>query len=77
MAVRLDTPFAAIEDRVGEIIKDVARVISFGVGRTNEEQVEHELFDDGDAWQKSDMEAYRQKAGAQLGTVGSVTTTST
>jgi tRNA-splicing ligase RtcB len=71
MAVRLDTPFAAIEDRVGAIIKDVSRVISFGVGRSNEERVEHQLFDDGEAWKESDMEAYRQKAVAQLGTVGS------
>jgi tRNA-splicing ligase RtcB len=71
MAVRLDTPFDAIEDRVGAIIKDVARVISFGVGRSNEERVEHALFDDGEAWKESDMEAYRPKAVAQLGTVGS------
>jgi tRNA-splicing ligase RtcB len=71
MAVRLDTPFAAIEDQVGAIIRDVARVISFGVGRSNEERVEHDLFDDTDAWRESDMEAYRQKAVAQLGTVGS------
>lgn len=71
MAVRLDTPYSAIQDRIGEIIKDVSRIISFGVGRTNEERVEHQLFDDGDAWRESDMEAYRQKAGAQLGTVGS------
>src|SRR5712671_2133227 len=71
MAVRLDTPFAAIKDRVGAIIKDVSSVISFGVGRTNEERVEHALFDDAEAWKASDMEAYRQKAAAQLGTVGS------
>lgn len=71
MAARLDTPFAAIEDTVGDIIKDVARIISFGIGRTNEERVEHALFDDGDAWRESDMAAYRQKAMAQLGTVGS------
>jgi tRNA-splicing ligase RtcB len=71
MAVRLDTPFAAIEDKIGAIIKDVARVISFGIGRSNEERVEHQLFDDGEAWKESDMEAYRQKAVAQLGTVGS------
>jgi tRNA-splicing ligase RtcB len=71
MAVRLDTPFCAIEDRVGQIIKDVSRTISFGVGRTNEERVEHELFDDAEAWTASDMESYRQKAAAQLGTVGS------
>ncbi len=71
MAVRLDTPYGAIEDKVGAIIKDVGRVISFGVGRSNEERVEHALFDDGDAWRESDMETYRQKAVAQLGTVGS------
>src|SRR5258707_2623150 len=71
MAVRLDAPFAAIADRVGNIIKDVSSVISFGVGRTNEERVEHELFDDAEAWKESDMEAYRPKAVAQLGTVGS------
>src|SRR5690349_2377895 len=71
MAARLDTPFAAIEDNIGDIIKDVARTISFGIGRTNEERVEHDLFDDGDAWRESDMAAYRQKAVAQLGTVGS------
>jgi tRNA-splicing ligase RtcB len=71
MAVRLDTPYSAIEDKVGAIIKDVSRVISFGVGRTNEERVEHDLFDDGDAWKESDMGAYRQKAVTQLGTVGS------
>ena len=71
MAVRLDTPFSAIVDRVGPIIRDVARTISFGVGRTNEERVEHALFDDADAWRESDMGEYRQKAVAQLGTVGS------
>jgi len=71
MAVRLDTPYEAIADKVGVLIKDVARVISFGIGRSNEERVEHKLFDDGDAWKESDMEAYRQKAVAQLGTVGS------
>jgi len=71
MAIRLDTPFNAVEDRVGAIIKDVSRTISFGVGRTNEEQVDHELFDDAETWAASDMESYRQKAAAQLGTVGS------
>jgi tRNA-splicing ligase RtcB (3'-phosphate/5'-hydroxy nucleic acid ligase) len=71
MAVRLDVPFTTIADRVGPIIKDVAKTISFGLGRRNEERVEHELFDDGDAWRESDMQAYRQKAVGQLGTVGS------
>jgi tRNA-splicing ligase RtcB (3'-phosphate/5'-hydroxy nucleic acid ligase) len=68
---RLDTPFAAIHDNLGEIIRDISRTISFGVGRTNEERVDAELFDDADAWRESDMESYRQKAANQLGTVGS------
>src|ERR1700724_917131 len=71
MAVRLDTRFIDIEDRVAPILADVRKVISFGVGRVNEERVEHELFDDGDAWRESGMGEYRQKAAAQLGTVGS------
>lgn len=71
MAVRLDTKFSDVESRSQEIAKDIARIISFGVGRTNEERVEHDLFDDGDAWRESDMGEYRQKAVSQLGTVGS------
>jgi tRNA-splicing ligase RtcB (3'-phosphate/5'-hydroxy nucleic acid ligase) len=71
MAVRLDVQFATIADRVGPIIRDVAKTISFGIGRRNEERVEHALFDDADAWRESDMQAYRQKAVTQLGTVGS------
>jgi tRNA-splicing ligase RtcB (3'-phosphate/5'-hydroxy nucleic acid ligase) len=38
MAVRLDTPFGQIEHNVGAIIKDVHRIISFGVGRNNGER---------------------------------------
>jgi tRNA-splicing ligase RtcB len=71
MAVRLDTPFAAIEDCVGAILADVRRVISFGVGRGNAERAEHALFDDAEAWREADMGEYRQKARSQLGTVGS------
>lgn len=71
MAIRLDTPFSAIQDRVPEIIRDVARIISFGIGRSNAEKVDHELFDDDEAWRISDREDYRQKAVSQLGTVGS------
>jgi tRNA-splicing ligase RtcB len=70
MAIRLDAPFHAIADRVGPIIKDVTRSISFGIGRSNEERVGHELLDD-DAWRASGMEDYRKRAAAQLGTVGS------
>jgi tRNA-splicing ligase RtcB (3'-phosphate/5'-hydroxy nucleic acid ligase) len=71
MAVQLDTPFADIKDRAGAILDDVRRVISFGIGRANAERAEHELFDDASAWHEADMQAYRQKAESQLGTVGS------
>jgi tRNA-splicing ligase RtcB len=71
MAARLDTPFESIRDVAPLLARDIAKAISFGVGRTNVERVEHELFDDGFAWLESDMEGYRQKAAAQLGTVGS------
>ena len=71
MAVRLDIPFVAIRDNVMPIARDIAKSISFGIGRTNDERVDHELFDDADGWKASGMEDYRQKAAAQLGTVGS------
>src|SRR6185436_1400882 len=69
MAVRLDLPYSAIQDRIGPIMRDISRQVSFGVGRTNDERAEHALFDDTEAWQASDMEDYKQKAVAQLGTV--------
>ncbi len=71
LAVRLDTPFAAVAQRIEAILGDVRRVISFGVGRRNAERVEHALLDDEDAWVAADMLPYRQKASGQLGTVGS------
>ena len=71
MAVRLDTRFAEVAARAGTILDDIRRVVSFGVGRANAERAEHALFDDADAWRDADMVDYRQKAAAQLGTVGS------
>lgn len=71
MAVRLDTPFAEIRERVPAILGDIRSAISFGVGRANAERAEHALFDDDEAWAASGMEDYRQKAAAQLGTAGS------
>jgi len=71
MAVQLDLPFSKIKSRVDVIARDIASSISFGIGRKNETRVEHALFDDEEAWKKSDMEFYRDKAVGQLGTVGS------
>jgi tRNA-splicing ligase RtcB len=70
LAARLDTPFPAIADRVPEILGEIRRVISFGIGRANAERVAHPLLDDEEAWAASGMADYRAKAEAQLGTIG-------
>lgn len=71
MAVKIDVPYSSIQHRVRDIIADIHKTISFGVGRVNNERVEHELFDDAFAWNMADRDDYRMKALAQLGTVGS------
>lgn len=71
MAVRLDVPFEAVQDRVGLIVERIASEISFGVGRSNEERVENDLFDDGEAWIAADAAHLKELARNQLGTVGS------
>ncbi|MBY0336044.1 MAG: RtcB family protein [Acetobacteraceae bacterium] len=71
MAVRLDTPCAAIRDAAPRILADIRRHVSFGIGRVNAERPAHPVLDDDAAWAASGMEDYRQKAAAQLGTVGS------
>ena len=69
MAVRLDTPYAAVKDKAGPILKDVSRAISFGVGRRNAERVEHELFD-SPLWEQAGTAHLKKMAAEQLGTVG-------
>lgn len=71
MAECLDTPFAAIAERVGTLLADIRANVSFGVGQVNDARPEHALFDDGDSWRAAGMEDYREKARTQLGTVGS------
>lgn len=69
-AIRLDTKYDEIKDSTRLILDDITRSISFGVGRVNDEPIEHAIFDDEAAWQESGMEDYRKKAVHQLGTVG-------
>jgi tRNA-splicing ligase RtcB len=71
LAARLDVRKAEIEDRIGTIAKDVARTVSFGLGRTNAEKVEHPLLDDEAAWRAAGVESLKSMARNQLGTVGS------
>ncbi len=69
-AVLTDMPADEARRRIDAIMDDIWSTISFGVGRKNAEPVDHELFDD-DAWQLPPVRALRDKAAAQLGTVGS------
>ncbi len=71
MAVRLDTPYSSIAANIGAILADIQRVVSFGVGRKNEERVEHALFDNDELWKAADVVDLKSMAQAQLGTVGS------
>src|SRR5215468_251238 len=71
MAVKLDVPKKAIEDRIEPILQDIAANVSFGLGRANKKKVEHEVFD-SPLWRKSDVVGrLKSMAREQLGTVGS------
>src|SRR5947209_8019368 len=71
LAARLDVKKSEIEDRVGTIVRDIAGSVSFGLGRTNAEKVEHPLFDDEEAWNAAAVQDLKAQARNQLGTVGS------
>jgi tRNA-splicing ligase RtcB len=49
---------------------DVWRSIEFGIGRNNQETVDHELFD-SEVWRFGVAADFKDKARSQLGTVGS------
>src|SRR5262249_42699950 len=69
-AVLTDAPADAIQQDISRIMDEVFRVISFGVGRKNEERVDHDLFSD-DAWKIPQVKQLKEMARQQLGTVGS------
>ena len=75
-AVRTNLSAADIKPRVGAIMDEIAKKISFGVGRDNDEKVDHELFDDPD-WNvymsigRQEHDKLKALARGQLGTVGS------
>ena len=71
MAVKLSARAEDVQGAELDLARKIAAAVSFGVGRVNEERVEHDLFDDDEAWRASGMEDYRTKARHQLGTVGS------
>lgn len=75
-AVRTNLMAADIKSRLPEIMDQIARKVSFGIGRVNSEKVDHALFDDPD-WRvyasigRQEHDKLKALARDQLGTVGS------
>lgn len=72
-AVKLNVFFDDIKDVLPEIARKIADTLSFGVGRKNNETVEHELFD-SELWDidfYKDNPKIKELAREQLGTIGS------
>lgn len=70
MAVKLPVKYTEIEDWK-EIGRTINRTISFGIGRVNETPVEAEFLDTEANWDNEALSGLKDKAHAQLGTVGS------
>jgi tRNA-splicing ligase RtcB len=70
-AVLLDLRIDDVKPHIRTIMDEIWHTLSFGVGRVNDEPVEHELFDDDPAWDIEIAHTLRNLAQAQLGTIGS------
>src|SRR5260370_27087693 len=69
LAILTDARREQIAPKIDQIMDDVVREISFGIGRKSKTRVEHELFDDP-AWQLKPIGDLKSIAAEQLGTVG-------
>jgi len=73
-AVMLDVSYCDIQKDLPKIADEMWNALSFGVGRTNKEKVDHDLFDDP-AWKDVNLLRHTQSikplAREQLGTIGS------
>lgn len=72
-AVRLDIPPQAVKlirDDMSIIMDQIWKEISFGMGRNNETEVDHDLFY-SDTWKLEAVQNLKDVARDQLGTVGS------
>ena len=59
-AVRVDMPGTELRARIARIMDDVWSIISFGVGRRNNERVDHALFDDV-AWKVKAISSLKER----------------
>ncbi len=70
-AVLLDCDSNLVKNDIYRTMNEVQNHISFGVGRVNNEPVDHDIFDDP-SWDELDiLKTLKDKSRAQLGTVGS------
>lgn len=70
MAVRTNIHIADIAFSLPSIADEMARQLTFGVGRTSGENVDNALFDDP-LWNQDEMATLKPMAQQQLGTIGS------
>jgi len=68
-AVRTDMPATAIDRQ--KVMDEIWRVLSFGMGRKNEERVEHPVLDEIAECRHPLQRQHAQLAANQLGTIGS------
>ncbi|MBX3352211.1 MAG: RtcB family protein [Phycisphaeraceae bacterium] len=69
MAIRTNLTRAQVD--APKVANRIWREVSFGIGRKNDERVDHALFDDDPAWAIPEVAALKDLAVSQLGTVGS------
>lgn len=69
LAIRTDATRSQVAPVIEEIMNDVVRDVSFGIGQKSKKRIDHELFDDP-AWELSPMRELKHTAAEQLGTVG-------
>src|SRR5881275_965788 len=69
LAILTDATRQQVGPRIKQIMDDVAREISFGIGRKSKTRIDHELFDD-EEWKLSPLTQLKETARDQLGTVG-------
>jgi tRNA-splicing ligase RtcB (3'-phosphate/5'-hydroxy nucleic acid ligase) len=70
MAARVNLKYEDIRGRVPVIANDIAKEVSFGLGRSNPKPIDHAIFD-SPLWEDGGVGHFKQMARAQLGTVGS------
>jgi len=69
LAILTDASRAQVAPAIVQIMDDVVRDISFGIGRSSKTRIDHALFED-DAWRLNPLRDLKSTAAEQLGTVG-------